>query len=289
MITFRLMNKRGWGRIVHAACAAAVVLAPAAAAASPTPDGAIKGLDVSAAQHAEGPINWPALAHQGIRFVGIKVSEGTYYANPYYSSDEDAARAAGLYVLPYVFANPRAASGAATAAYAIGISAYHPGTDMLPIAVDLENDPYSVKRKPGNCYGLKAPQMVAWITRFIDESITLTGTRPIIYTTADWWEECTGGSTRFRREKLWVADYGVTAPAVPQQWGRWAFWQYTDAGKLPGAGVTDLDVFQPEPSSPEHTPNAGHSQHRKKAANHHLSPKKEHSKHLSSHRWLRDC
>jgi lysozyme len=27
---------------------------------------------------------------------------------------------------------------------------------------------------------------------------------------------------------LWIADYGVSAPAVPRPWSRWTFWQYTD-------------------------------------------------------------
>jgi hypothetical protein len=28
---------------------------------------------------------------------------------------------------------------------------------------------------------------------------------------------------------LWVADYGVSAPAVPKPWSHWTFWQYTDS------------------------------------------------------------
>lgn len=216
------------------------------APAAPPAGAAARGFDVSAFQHAHGAvINWTGLASRGIRFVGIKASEGNYYANPYYARDAQDARAAGMAVLPYVFANPRRAGGAATAAYAIGASSYHRNSKTLPLAVDLENDPYATKKHPGNCYGLRVPRMIAWITAFISETSRRTGVRPVIYTTADWWRQCTGNTTLFRHDPLWVAAYGVHAPAVPAPWGQWTFWQYTDAGVLPGVGVTDLDYLGP--------------------------------------------
>src|SRR5579862_78698 len=49
--------------------------------------GPAHGLDISAFQHVGVPINWRLLARHGIRFVVIKVTEGTYYTNPYYRSD----------------------------------------------------------------------------------------------------------------------------------------------------------------------------------------------------------
>ena len=75
----------------------------------------IRGLDISAYQHAGSPIHWAKLATHGIRFVAIKASEGTYYLNPYYASDARAAAAAGLRVMPYVFANPGRSGGVTTA------------------------------------------------------------------------------------------------------------------------------------------------------------------------------
>ena len=65
-----------------------------------------RGIDISAYQNANGPINWRELARHGIRFVVIKASEDTYYANPYYLPDARAASRAGLAVLAYAFANP---------------------------------------------------------------------------------------------------------------------------------------------------------------------------------------
>ena len=72
-----------------------------AALAAVTP---VQGTDVSSLQ---GPsINWTDVAGAE-RFVAVKASEGNYYTNtPDYGDDVTAAAAAGLYVMPYVFANP---------------------------------------------------------------------------------------------------------------------------------------------------------------------------------------
>jgi len=89
---------RLWLSVKYSALAAglAVSLTATATAAAATvyPAGPARGLDVSAFQHGSGPINWRLLARDGIRFVAIKVSEGTYYTNPYYASDARAAAAA---------------------------------------------------------------------------------------------------------------------------------------------------------------------------------------------------
>jgi GH25 family lysozyme M1 (1,4-beta-N-acetylmuramidase) len=203
---------------------------------------------MSAFQHANARvINWRLLFRDGIRFVAIKLTEGTYYANPYYASDARAARSAGLYVLPYVFANPRRSGGAAQATFAVTGSGYRRARTMPPISVDLENDPYATTGRAGNCYGLGVSRMVAWIAAFTRQASALTGAPPVIYTTANWWHQCTGNTARFRRDPLWLASYGVSVPAVPPSWQRWAFWQYTNSANLPGVGLTDLDYFRPGP------------------------------------------
>jgi lysozyme len=41
---------------------------------------------------------------------------------------------------------------------------------------------------------------------------------------------------------LWLADWDVTWPRVPQPWRRWAFWQYTSTGG-PGGAPLDRDLW----------------------------------------------
>ncbi|HEX3516307.1 MAG TPA: GH25 family lysozyme [Trebonia sp.] len=226
---------------------AAVTLSLAAvpgarAAVAETAGAPVRGMDISAYQHAGMPIDWAMLATQRIRFVAIKASEGTYYLNPYYASDAAAAAAAGLLVMPYVFANPGRSGGTATANFAAGAVGSRGESARLPLVVDLENDPY---KKATDCYGLGITAMIGWIARFTARAKAMTGEWPTIYTTADWWRECTGSTRRFPHDPLWLAAFGGTAPTVPAPWESWTFWQYDNAGSLPGIGNTDLDYYQP--------------------------------------------
>ncbi len=202
----------------------------------------VRGLDISAYQHRRTPINWMLLARDGLRFVSVKVSEGDYYRNPYYRSDARAAAAAGLAVLPYVFANPARAAGAPTARFAVRVTGSLRGPARLPLVVDLENDPY---RAGVDCYGRSRQAMIGWIAGFVRQARAMTGKWPVIYTAASWWRECAGGTSRFRSDPLWLAEYDVARPAVPTTWGHWTFWQYDDDGRLRGIGTTDLDYYQP--------------------------------------------
>jgi GH25 family lysozyme M1 (1,4-beta-N-acetylmuramidase) len=225
------------GLVVVVALAASPALATMVVRSGAAPE---RGIDISAYQHVNGPINWRELARHGIKFVAIKASEGTYYTDPYYLSDARAASRAGLAVLAYAFANPDRAGGAATANFAVRAAQYRRGAGAMPLVVDLENDPYS----NNDCYRFGQARMIAWIAGFARRARALTGSWPIIYTTAAWWQECTGSTGRFSNDPLWLAAYGGGPPAAPSPWNRWSFWQYSEQGYLPGIGTTDLDYFQ---------------------------------------------
>jgi GH25 family lysozyme M1 (1,4-beta-N-acetylmuramidase) len=235
--------RRTWCAVTAGGVAVAVSLtATPALAATLVRSGGVpeRGIDISAYQNANGPINWHELVRDGIRFVAIKASESTYYKNPYYRSDARAAARAGLDILPYVFANPGRADGSATAIFAVRAARYQRGHGALPLVVDLENDPYSVS----DCYRQGRGRIINWIAGFTRRARALTGAWPIIYTTAAWWQQCTGSTGRFRHDPLWLASYESRRPAAPSPWTRWSFWQYSENGYLPGIGWTDLDVFQ---------------------------------------------
>jgi GH25 family lysozyme M1 (1,4-beta-N-acetylmuramidase) len=214
--------------LVSALCASAV---PADATALPR----VLGIDVYAYQHARGAvIEWRQAARAGVRFVAIKVSEGTYYTNPYYASDARAAIHAGLYVAPYVFANPYASGGARQARFALARTVYPLRGPMLPLVVDLESDPYTRQEHVNACYGLKKRQMTGWITAFAAQTRRTSGRSPIIYTTASWWQQCTWNSAALRRDPLWVAAYDISRPEMPAGWRSWTFWQYRKAAHVNG-------------------------------------------------------
>jgi lysozyme len=198
------------------------------------------GVDVADYQHPRGAaINWPRVAAAGYKFAFIKATEGDYYGNPYYAADLAQARAAGLNVAGYHFAVPNVSGGASQAYYAVRDGDYTTNGHTLPLALDIEYNPYGAE-----CYGLSPARMVSWISAFAAEVRRLTGQRPIIYTTADWWHTCTGGSTAFGPDPLWVAGYGSASPPMPAGWANWTFWQFTSQGSVPGiTGHVDVSYF----------------------------------------------
>jgi GH25 family lysozyme M1 (1,4-beta-N-acetylmuramidase) len=215
------------------------------------PPGAVQGVDVAAFQHpvsakypGGAPISWSRVAGAGIGFAAIKATEGNYYVNPYYAGDLAGASAAGLRVVGYAFANPAAGNGTAAgqARYLVR-HAGAAGGRTPPLMLDIEYNPY----KGGECYGLTPAAMVTWLSDFDAETRALTGRLPVLYTTWDWWDKCTGASTAFSASLMWVAAYTTAAsPALPAGWGNWALWQYTSAGTVPGiatSGSTDLDAL----------------------------------------------
>jgi GH25 family lysozyme M1 (1,4-beta-N-acetylmuramidase) len=191
-------------------------------------------------QHPHGAaINWPEVAAAGYKFAFIKATEGDYYDNPYAAGDLAQAKAAGLSVAEYHFAVPNVSGGASQAEYAVRNSGYTTNGHTLPLTLDIEYNPYGAE-----CYGLSHAAMVSWISAFTAEARHLTGQRPVIYTTADWWKSCTGGSTAFGADPLWVAGYGVDSPPLPAGWGNWTFWQFTSKGSVPGiTGHVDISYF----------------------------------------------
>ena len=211
------------------------------AAASALPGGAaVRGIDVASWEHPRGAlINWTQVARAGYKFAFIKASEGNYYANPYYATDLSQAKAAGLYVTGYHFAVPNVSSGANQADYAVKQARYSADGRTMPLALDIEYNPYG-----GTCYGLTAARMVAWISAFIAEVRRLTGQLPIIYSTADWWRSCTGNTGTFDSDPLWIAAPRASPGPLPSGWRDWTFWQYTSSGLVPGVtGKVDVSYF----------------------------------------------
>ncbi|NKX52774.1 lysozyme M1, partial [Arthrobacter deserti] len=82
---------------------------------------------------------------------------------------------------------------------------------------------------------MSASQMVAWIRDFSNTVKTLTGRLPAIYTTAGWWNQCTGSSAAFTDLPLHLAEYGVTSPTrLPAGWSFYSIWQYSSSGPFVG-------------------------------------------------------
>jgi GH25 family lysozyme M1 (1,4-beta-N-acetylmuramidase) len=194
----------------------------------------IRGIDVS--NHQER-IDWTRVRADGIAFAMVKASEGVSFADPSYRAHVAGARSVGIRIGAYHFARPDTpGDGVAAAARRdaraeadrfVTIAQLRPG-DLLP-ALDLETA------------GLSPESMIAWTRAWLDRVRRRTGARALLYTYPYFWQEL-GATKQFRSFPLWIANYGVREPALPGGWRRYAIWQYTATGRVPGIpGRVDLN------------------------------------------------
>jgi GH25 family lysozyme M1 (1,4-beta-N-acetylmuramidase) len=226
---------------------------------SPPPD-STQGIDISdlnfpSTGTATEPV-WSTLKSSGISFVSIKATEGDYYTDesPYsdnskfvgYHAATAAATAAGVSVMPYVFGNPHTGNGTAVCqadyAWQEISPAYGSSSLMLPVALDIEGDPYT-SSTVNSCYNQTTSGMVTWITQFLAEMKKDSGKTPVIYTNPSFWATCTNNSKAFTSYPLWLADYGVASPPAVAGWSSPALWQYADNVTVGGMSGVDGDYL----------------------------------------------
>lgn len=222
----------------------AVLAQPVAAATAPVTE----GTDVS---NSSLVASWPDVKAAGVTFTGVLAVDGATVTNPEYNAQVTGALAAGLFVMPYVVADPLKVSGAdqfTKKAWPVikGIASapYKTGGAYLPIALDLEAQPGVT---PKVCYGLTQAQMKSWIGAFVNAARSQAHVTPVIYTSAGWWQTCTGGTASFGGAPLWVADYSDATPVLPSGWSGYTFWQRSSTATINGiAGVGQADLDQLE-------------------------------------------
>lgn len=204
----------------------------------PTPSPAyVDGIDVS---YHQGTIDWWRVAAAGKRFAFIRATAGTLTADTEYWTNRSGARAAGIAVGSYHFANPDTAVNDAgnEASWFLRNAAITSG-DLIPV-LDFETS-----------NGLDPASLTVWAQTWLSQVTAATGVRPIIYTTPTFWANSMGNTDWFAKNGysvLWIAHWTTASePAVPAGgWGGhgWSFWQHSSSGTVPGiSGPVDLDRF----------------------------------------------
>ena len=237
-----------------------VTLASTAQVAPPTSTQTIMhGIDVNGVGGSNPVTNWADVKAAGISFAGVEAWEGETVSNPVFAAQVSGALAAGVKVMPYVFANPEGLSTDTSpftgadqfddawnnAIQGAGYAYTQTGGQWLPVVLDLEQDPVTSNNHP-ECYTQTVAGMVAWIQSFVAEAEAKTSVPPIIYTNQKWWKDCTGNSTLFINDPLWFPDYSSTPPTqsvLPAgSWSGYSFWQNSGSGTVNGVtGLVDLD------------------------------------------------
>ena len=213
------------------------------------------GCDVSGYQPS---VNWTQVTNAGVKFAWSKATEGTYYKNPYFTSQESGAKGAGVYIGAYHFARPSsdpnitgATSADTEAAYFWGVVSNYVkngGACLVPM-LDWE-DPLVTNQ-------LSAATMSAWVNEWCNIVSNYAaaggaiGVRPVVYT-GTWYSQPNstylGLTTAVTNWPNWMSSYNgqnpQTGAPTTSPWSSWKIWQYNDTNaSVANWTGGDVDVF----------------------------------------------
>jgi lysozyme len=189
----------------------------------------IKGVDVS---HFDGTVDWGVARRDGVTFAIIKATEGTSFVDNHFASNWANTRANGIVHGAYHFFRPKS-DPVAQADFFVGVAG-SPTSGELPPVIDLEVTD-----------GLTAAQVAAGARTFLQRVQQKTGRVPMIYTSVRVFNSLLGGPAGFGPYPLWVANWNVRCPNIPDPpWTRWTFWQSSATGTVAGfSDPVDVDRF----------------------------------------------
>ena len=178
-------------------------------------DRALPGLDVS---YHSGRVDWAAAVAGGNRFGLTLATAGVDFCDPFFFAHWEGMRQAGLLRGAYHFFvaedDPEQ-----QARHFLAHVTFEPG-DLAPV-VDIES-----RKRP-------VADLSARLKRFLAIVEEAVGTKPIIYTGPSFWRS--NMTDAFGEYPLWIAEYGVDSPSVPEGWTRWHLWQWRGDVELPGS------------------------------------------------------
>lgn len=175
----------------------------------------------------------------GIDFTIIKAMDGTVETK-YYRANRERAKAAGLIQGPYAWLYPNNRVSCKLQAQALFELLSSVGFDEVPPTIDWEWTYLS---------GQPAYPNMTDLQTWADEWLRLSGRKSILYTAAGYARQF-GTMPASLREKfagLWVANYGVSVPAMPPGWLQWDMHQFTASGEAAiwapnDAGKLEVDL-----------------------------------------------
>ena len=188
----------------------------------------VKGVDVST---YDGVVDWPTVKGAGVDFAFARISDGTTHPDDRFAANWPAMKSAGVVRGAYQYF--RASEDPVLQANLVATALTNAGglvTGDLPVVADVET-------ADGQTPAVVETKLKNWLGAVE----AATGRKPIVYTSVGTWPVT---SNAFAGYTLWVANYGVTCPALPPGWTSWAFWQTSATGTTKGiTGKGDLDVF----------------------------------------------
>jgi GH25 family lysozyme M1 (1,4-beta-N-acetylmuramidase) len=166
----------------------------------------------------------------------MKATEGTDFIDHTFDEYRKGARDGGLKVGYYHFFHPEDSVDEQVKLYCDVVGKAEP--DALRLMIDAEDN---------NLWKNYTPQQSAqMIDDFLAGVQKKLGVTPqvCIYCSKEFADDMLGNAPELKNYSLLLANWGKNDPAVPAPWDDWDFWQYTDAGNVPGIrDKVDLDMF----------------------------------------------
>lgn len=211
----------------------------------------VKGIDVA---HHQGTPNWDSVARSDYRYAIIRTGDIAARTGPedrQFARNWREARRVGMRRGSYQYF--RAFYGGAEQADLLVRQIEAAGGPLdtdIPPALDLEQaGQVTQDNQPLPIEQVLAESLI-WLKR-VEGTL---GVRPIIYTGQYWhWQVSQKGlGAAFAPYPLWVPSYGTNCARMPTgsdgtpgPWSKWAFWQYSNQGQVPGIGTAvDLNYFR---------------------------------------------
>jgi len=186
----------------------------------------LRGVDVA---HYQGRIDWAELADHEISFAFIKATEGGDWIDPKFHDNWGGAKRAGVLRGAYHF-------------FTLCRDAEEQARHFLATVGDMQGAlmPALDAEHMGPCRETSTMSDVAsGVLTFLDTVHGVTGTRPVIYTTEEFYTAHLAGKTP--GEQFWLRSILRPPNYGPEDW---LFWQYTGNGRRRGiGGAVDLNVF----------------------------------------------
>jgi lysozyme len=191
----------------------------------------IQGIDISRWQ---GEIDWASVKAAGTRFAYIKATEGGDHVDPAFLRNWDAARRAGVPRGAYHFVywcRPAHEQ-------ALWFKQHIPNDpDALPPVLDVEWNGHS-KTCPKKVERSLALEKIRLMLTELEQ---LTGKKPVIYTDITFHKDVLEGE--LNEYPFWIRSTAAK-PETRYNNRRWAFWQFTTTGRVPGIkGDVDRNAF----------------------------------------------
>ena len=193
----------------------------------------IHGVDISS---YDGDVEWNTLAKTK-NFAFIRVSHGTL-PDTAFQTNWAGAKSSGMIRGPYHYFRPDQDAQQQLTNFINAVGRLELG-DLAPV-IDVE--------EPSLWNKIAQKDRVGLIVNWLEGVERAFGIVPYVYLSPSFITDVLGVENvqPLAKYKLWIANYNVRQPTIPQPWRAWSFRQYDAKGVvagIPNDNNCDLDVF----------------------------------------------